>query len=394
MGFLFKTVPHSAGTSQKVFCMTGLYHSSLAPRWSCRWQVVVLSGLAMLVILLPGCRLMPWQRTAPVVALPQLAGQATSWRGEVSCPGCHERWLTLTLFPDGLFRIRERFVGTEKGDEDFYDIGRWFLQDATHLVLRGRGVSPRHFLLLKDGNLRLLDASGEALNGIRDYVLARQPHADLLTGPLRLLGFYVPEGEGLFTECMTSQLLPISREPGVADLSAAYAELAQREHLRGPVLTELSGRYVVPQPSRVAGNRLLITHFDHFWPGESCNKGPMAPLQPLRETRWELLDLGGQPVQEPVMGARAHLVLRQDGRLAGATGCNTVQGSYQREEGRLTFGRIVVTRMGCPGVAQVQEQAMLALFHSTRQFRMVSNQLELSDGSGQVLARFIAREMR
>lgn len=348
----------------------------------------------MALILLSACRHMPWQRASPAEALQQLAGQATSWRGEVSCPGCNERWLTLTLFPDGLFRIRERFVGSEAGGEDFYDLGRWSLQDATHLVLRGRGVSPRHFLLLPNGNLRLLDASGASLNGIRDYVLARQPKPDLLTGPMRLLGFYVPEGDGLFTECMTSQVLPLSRDPGVPDLRATYADPGRRDLQQGPLLAELSGRFVVPQPARIAGSGLVVTRFDRFWPGESCARGPMAPLQPLLETRWELLDLGGQPALEPVMGARAHLVLRQGGRLAGATGCNTVQGSYQREDGRLTFGRLVVTRMGCPGVAQAQEQAMLVLLRNTRQYRMVSNQLELSDGSGQVQARFIAREMR
>lgn len=362
--------------------------------WSRRSRALALPGLALLMLLLPACRLMPWARAMPADMPRQLVAQATSWRGEVSCPGCNERWLTLTLFPDGLFRIRERFAGSETGDEDFHDLGRWSLQDATHLVLRGRGVNPRHFLLLKDGSLRMLDAGGSELHGIRDYVLARQPNADLLTGPVRLLGFYVPEGDGLFTECMTSQLLPLSRDPGVPELAAAYADLARREHLQGPVLAELSGRYVVPQPARLAGSALVVTRFDRFWPGESCARGPMAPLQPLRETRWELLELGGQPAQEPVMGARAHLVLRQGGRLAGATGCNTMQGSYVREEARLTFGRVMVTRMGCPGTAQAQEQAMLALLRNTRQFRMVSNQLELSDAGGQVLARFIAREMR
>ena len=38
-----------------------------------------------------------------------------TWVGEVSCPGCSERWLALTLFPDGLFRLRESYVAGKGG---------------------------------------------------------------------------------------------------------------------------------------------------------------------------------------------------------------------------------------------------------------------------------------
>lgn len=358
----------------------------MLPPWR-GWGTLALAGA---LALLPACGMLPW---SPSSAAQVMFVQPVTWRGEVSCPGCNERWMTLTVFPDGLFRLSERFAGDTGGNEVFQDLGRWSLQGSSHLILRGRGSTPRHLRVLPDGRLRLLDSQGKALVGIRDYVLNRQAQLDLQTGPMRLLGFYIPEGRGAFTECLTSQVLPLAREGATQDMVNAYADLVRREHVKGPVLMDVTGRFLVPMPPRQAAGGLVVTRLERVVPGGTCLNGPMAPLQPLNETRWELLAVNGQPARAPVMGARAYLMLRPDGRLSGATGCNTLGGTYQQDGARLSFDRLVVTRMGCPGAAQVQEQAMLNAVRQTKQFRMVSNQLELSDGS-QVLARFTAREMR
>jgi putative lipoprotein len=82
-----------------------------------------------------------------------------------------------------------------------------------------------------------------------------------------------------------------------------------------------------------------------------------TPAIKLRETRWELAELNGQPAA-PGEGEVPHLVLRSKGKLSGWTGCNTIAGSYIVEQGALQFTPAATTMKMCPPPVMEQEQAL------------------------------------
>lgn len=321
--------------------------------------------------------------------------QPQTWQGEVSCPGCNERWLTLTLFPDGLFRLRESYLGEKgAGEERFHDIGRWsaLLSDSHHVVLKGASV--RHLRLLPQGDMALLDAAGRDILSIRDYRLKRLPKPDLINGPMRLLALYASDGNnGVLTECLTAQVVNVADTPAAAVMRQMALALPAERRARGPTLAAVTARWdTLNDKPDAAGRRLIIEQFDRLWPNETCAQGPIAPAKPLQETVWQLLSINAVPVQEVVLGQAAHIRLRKGGRLTGSTGCNRLQGGWQLNADKLGLSRIGSTRASCHESMSQQEQALLNALRNTRQYRQVGNQLELLQDE-QVLARFVAAEM-
>mgnify|MGYP000110692995 CR=1 FL=1 len=323
------------------------------------------------------------------------AQQPQTWQGEVSCPGCSERWLTVTLFPDGLFRLREAYVAAKGANEErFYDTGRWsaMLGDSQRVILKG--ASERQMRLLPRGDLALLDAAGRDIVSIREYQLKRLPKPDLIADPMRLLALYAASDNGaVLTECLTAQVVSIADSPAAAEMRQVVATIAAERRARGPVLAALTARWSdASGKSESAGRRLVIEKFDRFWPDENCAQGPIAPVQPLLETVWQLSSVNAVPVQEAVLGQAAHIRLRKGGRLTGSTGCNRVQGSWQVNADKLSLIRISNTRASCREAMAQQEQTFLDALRNARQYRQVGHQLELLQGD-QVLARFVATEM-
>jgi heat shock protein HslJ len=83
----------------------------------------------------------------------------------------------------------------------------------------------------------------------------------------------------------------------------------------------------------------------------------------------------------------------EDGRLGGSVGCNRLLAAYTLSGDALTFEpNAVSTMMACPEPLMATEQAIAAAIAATAAFRMDGKLLEILDGSGQPLLRFIALE--
>lgn len=323
--------------------------------------------------------------------------QPTTWQGDISCPGCTDHSMTLTVFPDGNFRLRDRYVAARgQSEELFHEIGQWaqVTEDDARLVLRGATSVPRQFRLLPDGNLLMLASDGRKIRSIREYVLKRQSKADPVAGPMRLLGlFQTDNGRSVFAECLTGMQLAVA-EPGAALLRRQHEELLRSRKVRAgtPVLASLSGR-LAEQPESASGLQLVVESLERFWPDEPCSRGPIAPALPLLETTWLLSELPGQPVRESILGRAAHIKLRPDGRLTGTTGCNRFTAQFQRNGARLSVSKLMVSRALCPASVATQERALLTALRTVREVRVSGSTLELADGEV-TLASFTASEMQ
>ena len=123
--------------------------------------------------------------------------------------------------------------------------------------------------------------------------------------------------------------------------------------------------------------------------------GPaQAPDRSLSNTYWKLVRLGGREVVVTEGSREPHLILRIDGRtLAGSGGCNNLNGSYNTDGAALTFGPVATTKMMCADTME-QEQRFLKTLGGVRNWRVDGDRLELLDGSGGVVARFEAVDLK
>lgn len=122
------------------------------------------------------------------------------------------------------------------------------------------------------------------------------------------------------------------------------------------------------------------------------HKPAERPDESLINTYWKLVALDGAP---PVVThenfREAHVVLHQEAsRLAGATGCNTLMGSYLVENERIAFGQIASTKMACPEPQMKTERNFLAALKQVTAWSVDGSKLVLLGDNNEPLAVFEA----
>lgn len=115
------------------------------------------------------------------------------------------------------------------------------------------------------------------------------------------------------------------------------------------------------------------------------------PDEPLINTYWKLVALNDKPIITQENYREAHLVLHQNAsRLAGATGCNTLMGSYKVEDTCLTFSQVATTRMACPATQMKTERDFITALEQATGWRVDDATLVLLGDNSAALARFEA----
>jgi copper homeostasis protein (lipoprotein) len=111
----------------------------------------------------------------------------------------------------------------------------------------------------------------------------------------------------------------------------------------------------------------------------------------LENTYWKLIRLGKTTVTAADNQREPYLILHPaDQRVSGSGGCNQLTGTYELEGNRLTFSQMAGTRMACPSGME-HEQAFHDALGRAATWRIEEEKLELSDASGNVIARFESR---
>src|SRR5690606_4571088 len=175
------------------------------------------------------------------------------YAGSYSCEGCIERRLTVTVFADGRYRLRE----VPEGGTSVEEQGRWAVpsSDPNRIVLEAPGAM-RGFRRAAPDELTLVDPEGRELHGLTGGVLARLPQVDPLPVSETFVGVYHRVGaQRVLVDCATGRTLPVlesaprpdaaardgaavspaegatgdSRRSAQAALDAAWAQLAPRE---------------------------------------------------------------------------------------------------------------------------------------------------------------------
>ncbi|MBX3590559.1 MAG: copper resistance protein NlpE N-terminal domain-containing protein [Burkholderiaceae bacterium] len=224
-------------------------------------------------------------RIDEVAASAAYAG-ARTYSGTLFCAGCAERRLTLTIFPDGTFRMLQ--TGDEgTGMRVVYDMGRWSTSEAAAdtIALHGDTEGARLFRRVVPDGLAIVDNEGREIRGLGNATLSRAPQVDPLSGPLRLAGSYLYEGgQPVFVECLTGRRLPVtdavpaSGAPLAARwLAAARSALddahrAVSDSPADPVLAIVRG-YLVPRAAQAGSpekEALVVVGFERAMRAGRC----------------------------------------------------------------------------------------------------------------------------
>lgn len=211
---------------------------------------------------------------------------ARTYSGALLCADCPARRLTLTIFPDGTFRMLE---ADEQGAglRVVHDVGRWSASAdaADTIVLHGDTQGTRLLRRVAPDGLAIVDNEGREIRGLGNATLSRAPQVDPLPGPLRLVGHYLREdGQPVFVDCLTGRRLPVvgaapaSGAPQAArQLAAARAALEDAQQAIGdspgtPVLAVVRG-YLVPQAGPTGGSggeALVVAAFERAMRAGRC----------------------------------------------------------------------------------------------------------------------------
>lgn len=276
--------------------------------------------------------------------------------------------LTITLFPDGVFRLRDR-----SGANETVDLGQWAqeVDGGLRLILRGGTISRRAFR----------EADGDKLVADNGSVLERAATADPIDDRFRLTGLYRDsQTGGLFTECLTGRTYEVAPGGAEPDMERAWTEATPSKEAQ--LLVEIVGRFV---SGEVRAERFLGLKRDGACP-------PLAPRSSaLRETEWRVVEVDGEKPAYDDWRQRPRLRLDDHGRFGGSTGCNSMSGTYQLDPEGLRFAPAAVTMIGCSPALAAAEKRFLDALSAVRQAQLAGTSLDLMDGTGKRRLRLEAR---
>jgi heat shock protein HslJ len=123
-------------------------------------------------------------------------------------------------------------------------------------------------------------------------------------------------------------------------------------------------------------------------PGESNQTAPKeaSDMTDLIGVTWQLdayIEEGTE--QSAVAEAPATLMLQEDGRFQGHTGCNIFSGSYELDGESLSFQPGPMTQKACAEPIARQERALLTGLKQVASFSLEGDQLRLLDAEGNPL---------
>lgn len=123
----------------------------------------------------------------------------------------------------------------------------------------------------------------------------------------------------------------------------------------------------------------------------ALSAAPAFAQQPLYG-EWDLTRITKNGREVPVVAARKTPGIRFDSgsRAAGSGGCNGYSGSYSTGGGKINFGPIRATEMGCAAEINAQEMLFFDILSKAKIYKMSGGTLILSDETGKNALHFVS----
>jgi heat shock protein HslJ len=91
-----------------------------------------------------------------------------------------------------------------------------------------------------------------------------------------------------------------------------------------------------------------------------------SPAADIRNVEWRAIEIGGRAAVETARPASMQLGGRN--QASGSGGCNRWGADYRLERGRISFGQIHSTRIGCEGPVGEQENIFFAVLNDADRY--------------------------
>ncbi len=279
--------------------------------------------------------------------------------------------LTVTLFPDGTFRLRETREGS---DAPTLDLGQWTqeVDGGVRLILRGGLVARRAFR----------EANGNRLIGDNGDELVQTATADKIDGQFRLEGLYRDAQDGgLFTECFTGRTYGVAQKGAEPDLEHAWVQAApSREAL---LFFQIIGRFA-------DDGEIEVERVANLKPNATCPPPPPRSAA-LRGTEWRVLEIDGNRLAFGDGLRRPTLTLDDEGKFSASTGCNSLGGPYTLDPDGLRFIAGPMTLAACQPPSDAVERRFIDALGAVKSAQIAATTLDLKDASGKLRLRLEAR---
>jgi copper homeostasis protein (lipoprotein) len=311
------------------------------------------------------------------------------YSGVLPCADCTGIRYDIDLRPANVYFLRMTYLGTTP-ERVYDDIGAWSLaSDLRTIALKGARQSPMLFSIANANTLRKLDAEGQMIESELNYSVARVPGYEPLVPEVPLRGMYFASADGAIVEECTSGLRLRLEGPEAATLADEFAKV--RGGAQRPALLAVEGKIESLPPEDTSANaKLVATNTAKFWPGESC--GARGVTHDLEGSRWVLVRVGDTQVMPQEGKAEPYIVLQATTKqIVGHAGCNRLSGGYTIDGAALRLSEITTTRMACPELET--ENAFLNALEAVERWKLMDNQLALSDKAGVQVLQFESRNL-
>lgn len=279
--------------------------------------------------------------------------------------------LTVTLFPDGTFRLRERREGSA---EPMLDLGEWALEveGGVRLILRGGTGNRRAFR--ETGTDKLVADDGSEL--------LKTATPDPIDGQFRLSGMYRDAQDGgLFAPCLVGRTYGVAPGGAEPELEKAWVDATPSRE---------TSLYVEIMGSFDKNNSVTVDRFLGLKRGGAC-PALAARGAALRDTEWRLVELDGERPAFDDWRRRPLMRLDDLDKFTASTGCNTLSGDYVLDPAGLRFAPGPMTMMACPPAETAIEKRFVAALDAIRTAQIAGTTLDLIDGTGKRRMRLEAR---
>ena len=279
--------------------------------------------------------------------------------------------LTVTLFPDGTFRLREKRDGSA---EPLLDLGEWAqeVEGGVRLVLRGGAGSRRSFR--ETGVDKLIAENGTEL--------LQAATTDPIDGRFKLTGMYRDAQDGgLFAPCLVGRIYGVAPGGAEPELEKAWVDAtpSRETFLYAEIIGGFDGN-----------NSVTVDRFLGLKRNGAC-PALAARGSALRDTEWRLIELDGERPAFDDWRRRPLMRLDDLGKFTASTGCNTLEGEYVLDPAGLRFTPGPMTLMACAPAETALEKSFVAALGAVRTAQVSGTTLDLNDETGKRRMRLEAR---
>ena len=123
----------------------------------------------------------------------------------------------------------------------------------------------------------------------------------------------------------------------------------------------------------------------------TTSAGSVSQASGLVGPRWRLVELEGEPSIGGGGAREPHLIFSTDSadRVGGATGCNSMGGTYEADATTIRFSKLFSTKMACVEEDRMRQEArFVKALESADRYAISGDTLALSAGS-EIVAKFV-----